>query len=140
VTLRKVTNASEQLAQISNSDTQPVDIVLVGRPGLEPGTYGLKEHSICERGREVGSVCDPNGALLEAAREILLAAAKGREVEWAVAEALARGWLARTAGALALRVLAEGEHAGTALVEMCARIVEMAEPAVADAVEAGREP
>jgi len=45
VTLRKVTIASQQLAQISNSDTQPVDIVLVGRPGLEPGTYGLKVRS-----------------------------------------------------------------------------------------------
>jgi hypothetical protein len=69
-----------------------------------------------------------------------LAVAEGREVEWALAEALAREWLARTAGALAIRVLAERAHAGTALVEMCARIVEMAEPAVADAVEAGREP
>jgi hypothetical protein len=70
----------------------------------------------------------------------LLAAAEGRAVEWVVAEALAREWLARTAGTLAMRVLAEGEHAGTALVELCARIVEMAEPAAADAVEAGREP
>jgi hypothetical protein len=39
VTLRKVTNASEQLAQIPNSDTQPVDIVLVGRPGLEVSDF-----------------------------------------------------------------------------------------------------
>jgi hypothetical protein len=111
----------------------------VGRPGLEPGTYGLKEHSGTEEVRGVGSVCDPNGALREAAREILLAAAEGRDVEWVVAEALARGWLARTAGALAMRVLAEGEHAGTALVELCARIVDVAGPAVAGAVEAGRE-
>jgi hypothetical protein len=114
--------------------------MLVGRPGLEPGTYGLKEHSISEQGREVGAVCDPNGALREAARAVLLAAAEGREVQWAVAEALARGWLARTAGALAMRVLAEGEHAGTALVELCARIMEVAGPAVEGAVEAGREP
>jgi hypothetical protein len=72
---------------------------------------------------------------------VLLAAAEGREVEWAVAEPLAREWLARTAGALAMRVLAEGEHAGTALVELCARIVEVVQPAVlADAAEAGREP
>ena len=39
-----------------------------------------------------------------------------------------------------MRVLAEGEHAGTALVELCARIVDVAGPAVAGAVEAGREP
>jgi hypothetical protein len=39
VTLRKVTIASQQPAQISNSDTQPVDIVLVGRPGLEVGEF-----------------------------------------------------------------------------------------------------
>ena len=60
-------------------------------------------------------------------------------MQWAVAEALARGWLARTAGTLAMRVLAEGEHAGVALVELCARIVEVAGLAVAGAVEAGRE-
>jgi hypothetical protein len=53
---------------------------------------------------------------------------------------LAREWLARTAGALAMRVLAEGEHAGTALVELCARIVEVAGSAVVGAVELGREP
>ena len=89
--------------------------------------------------RGVGLVCDPKGALREAARRILLAAAEGRDVEWAVAEALARGWLARTAGNSAMRVLAEGEHAGTALVELCARIVEVAGAAVEGAVEAGRE-
>ena len=53
VTLRRVTNASAQLAQISNSDTQPVDIVLVGRPGLEPGTYGLKRRSSPLKSRKV---------------------------------------------------------------------------------------
>jgi hypothetical protein len=44
----------------------------------------MKEHSISEEGRGLGSVCDPNGALRQAARGILLAAAEGREVEWAV--------------------------------------------------------
>ena len=70
-----------------------------------------------------------------------MTAAEGRAVACAVAEALAREWLAQTAGTLAMRVLAEGEHAGAALVELCARIVEVARPAVAvDAVELGRAP
>jgi len=88
----------KQVATIARRSPRNPSVILVGRPGLEPGTYGLREHSGTEEVRGVGSVCDPNGALREAARGILLAAAEGREVEWAVAEALAREWLAQTAG------------------------------------------
>jgi hypothetical protein len=101
----------------------------VGRPGLEPGTYGLKEPAIDEEDQLVESVCDPNETLcFEVAKGILVAAAEERDVDWGDAEKLARAWLATTGGALAMRVLAEGEHAAAALVELCARIVELSEP------------
>jgi hypothetical protein len=58
---------------------------------------------------------------LEVAKGILIAAAEERAVDWGEAEKLARAWLATTGGTLALRVLAEGEHAATALVAKKAR-------------------
>jgi len=73
------------------------------------------------------------------AEEILAAAAEGRDVDWGDAEGLARAWLAATASTLAFRVLAEGPHAGTALVELCARIVELVQPERASVVGQGGE-
>ena len=45
VTLRKVTIDSQLLKQNLSGPAQPLEIMLVGRPGLEPGTYGLKVRS-----------------------------------------------------------------------------------------------
>jgi hypothetical protein len=76
---------------------------------------------------------------LEVAKGILLAAAEERDVDWGDAEKLARAWLATTGGTLAMRVLAEGEHAAAALVALCARIVELSEPDEVGAAEQGGE-
>jgi hypothetical protein len=57
---------------------------------------------------------------------VLLAAAERRAVQWMGAEGLAWEWLARTAGYPSDARVGGGEYAGTALVELYARIAEIA--------------
>ena len=98
----------------------------MGRLGIEPRTYGLKERSGFQapRGVEVD-----RGRLVGLAAATLLDAAERGVVERAAAEALAREWLALTGGDVALAVLeGDDEHVAARVVELCGQVLSTLEP------------
>ncbi len=91
----------------------------VGRQGIEPWTYGLKEPSTNEELREVTSDRD---RVVTLAESVLQQATEG-SVAREDAEALAREWLAITGADLAMQVLLGGTHEATRLVELCGYVL-----------------
>jgi hypothetical protein len=87
----------------------------VGRQGIEPWTYGLKEPSTNEELREVASERDRVVTLAESVLRQATEGAVARED----AEKLAREWLAITGADLAMQVLMGGAHEAARLVELC---------------------
>lgn len=108
-------------------DTVPKSsrISLVGRKGLEPLTYGLKEPSGPEQSQALGA--DHNPAITRAAIGTLKALAKG-DPEWSEhAQQLAEFVLSAPAARLALAVLAGGEHAEARATELAELVLLTAE-------------
>jgi len=95
----------------------------VGRAGLEPATYGLKERSDSQH---LQAVKGPRGRVVGIAARALLDAAERGVVFRDDAVALAREWLEATGGDLAIEVIEAGdEHAAARVIELAQHVLRV---------------